>query len=147
MTLNIFGIGERAMQHLQYRAVLRRGFTVVGLLDRRQLTASLLGACFLFFGVSVFAEPAPASIDEATRLGQRVLAVQAALDDPGSPDAMQAITDLGLDSRYYVMVRGWLSLQLDGDRSIAAASDESAAPAITQRIEFLKQAIRAIDLE
>jgi len=85
--------------------------------------------------------------DDVTRLGMRVLAVRAALDNPGAPGAMQAVLDLGLDSRYYVMVRGWLSLQLQGDLSIVAASQGEIRPDLERRIEFLEQAIRAIDLE
>jgi len=50
-------------------------------------------------------------------------------------------------ARYYVMVRGWLSLQLQGDLSIAAAKQGEVSPKIEARIEFLERAIRAIDLE
>ena len=81
------------------------------------------------------------------RLGRNVLAVRAAIQNPGAPDALQAIVELGSDSRYYVMVRGWLSLQRQGDLSILDASGSEANPEIQARVEFLEKAIRAIDLE
>lgn len=98
-------------------------------------------------GLSAQATASIGQDDEAMRLGQQVVAIKAALDNPAAPGAMQAIMDLGLDSRYYVMVRGWLSLQLRGDRSIVDASWGKVSPELERRIEFLEQAIRAIDLE
>jgi len=83
----------------------------------------------------------------ALELGQKVLAIREALQNPGGPGAMQAVTDLGRDQRYYVMVRGWLAYQLAGDRSILAAAGGQARTAIRERIRFLEQALRAIDLE
>ena len=84
---------------------------------------------------------------DASALGRKVLAVQAALAGPTAPGAADAIKALGLDSRYYVMVRGWLSMQLAGDRSIANARGDATPRHIQERIDFLEQAIRAIDLE
>jgi hypothetical protein len=90
-------------------------------------------------------EPGPG--EQACRLGERVLAARAALADPGAPGALDAIVDLGSDSRYYVMVRGWLVMQLQGDLSIVEASGGDAPPEVVHRVEFLEGAIRAIDLE
>ena len=73
--------------------------------------------------------------------------VQAALADPTAQDSLQAVRDLGLDSRHYVMVRGWLGLQLRGDRDIVAASQGQVSRGRLQRIEFLERASRAIDRE
>jgi hypothetical protein len=84
---------------------------------------------------------------EALLLGRKVLAVQRALQNPTAPDAMQAVLDLGLDQRYYVMTRGWLTYQLSGDQSIISASKGSQPRRITDRAEFVKKAIRRIDLE
>jgi len=81
------------------------------------------------------------------QLGHKVLAVREAIRNPGGPDAMRAVIALGRDQRSYVMVRGWLSYQLEGDRSILDASDEQTPPEVRRRIRFLEQAIRAIDLE
>lgn len=80
-------------------------------------------------------------------LGRKVLAVSEAIQTPGAENAMQAITDLGHDQRYYVMVRGWLSWQLESDRSILSAAGEETPDEVRERIEFLEQAIRTIDLE
>ncbi len=123
------------IRHYQHRTIVLRALLTFGVA--------------VVFVVSLGTQAAESSgqIDEATRIGQQVLAIKAALDNPGTPDAMQAVMDLGTDSRYYVMVRGWLSLQLKGDRNIANASQGEVSPEIERRIEFLEQAIRAIDLE
>lgn len=83
----------------------------------------------------------------ALELGRKVLAVRHAIQTPGSANAMQAVTDLGHDQRYYAMVRGWLSCQLEADKSILAAAGEQTPHEVRERITFLEQAIRAIDLE
>lgn len=85
--------------------------------------------------------------DEARGLGLKVQAAGEAILDPESPGAMRAVTELGTDSRYYTMMRGWLAQQLEGDRSIVAAAAAGSRPRIEARIRFLEQAIRAIDLE
>ena len=84
---------------------------------------------------------------EAAELGYRISAINTALQNPAAPGAMQAITDLGHDQRYYVMVRGWLMYQLQGDMSILQASQGQAQESIRARVDFIRQAIRAIDLE
>ena len=90
----------------------------------------------------------PSRADEhALWLGQRVLAIAAAMRNPDAPGAMEAVLELGLDSRYYVMVRGWLVMQLRSDMSISQARNGDVSPQIAARIAFLKKAIRAIDLE
>lgn len=90
----------------------------------------------------------PAVCDAAAlELGRQVLSASAAIRNPHAPGAMQAITGLGTDSRYYTMVRGWLAMQLKGDQSIVAAGEPDERPDIEARISFLKQAIKAIDLE
>lgn len=83
----------------------------------------------------------------AMELGYRVQAVLEAIQNPAAPSALQAITDLGHDQRYYVMVRGWLAYQRQGDLGIVAASQGRVPEAVRVRIRFLDQAIRAIDLE
>ena len=93
--------------------------------------------------------PALSGMSDPTpeQLGRRVLAVREAIANPDGPNAMQAVKDLGRDQRFYVMVRGWLSYQLEGDRSILNASSEQIPPELSKRIRFLEQAIRAVDLE
>ncbi len=46
-----------------------------------------------------------------------------------------------------MMVRGWLSYQLQGDMSILEANEERAGHQVRERIRFLNKAIQAIDLE
>ena len=92
-------------------------------------------------------DPAVMEAQEAVLLGQRVQAIREAIQHPDSPGALQAVTELGHDQRYYVMVRGWLAWQLRGDMSIADASKGQTPAAVEVRIRFLQQAIRAIDLE
>ena len=84
---------------------------------------------------------------EALELGRKVLAIKAAIERPDSPGALKAVRSLGLDTRYYVLVRGWLTQQLRGDQSILDASRDKPRPKIEARGAFLKKAIRAIDLE
>jgi len=84
---------------------------------------------------------------EACQLGERVQSVSAAIQDPSTPNALEVITDLGTDSRYYTMVRGWLAMRLQGDLSILRASDTVERPEVDARVAFLRIAIRAIDLE
>lgn len=84
---------------------------------------------------------------DAMLLGRRVQAVREAIQNPESPRALEAIIDLGHDQRYYVMVRGWLAYQLQGDMSIVDASRGQAPEHVSTRIRFLNRAIRALDLE
>ena len=104
---------------------------------------------FLLFVLlySTISTASDVSDTEATQLGYRVAAINAALQNPAAPGAMQAITDLGHDQRYYVMVRGWLMYQLQGDMSILEARQEQTPDTIRARVDFIQQAIRAIDLE
>ena len=83
----------------------------------------------------------------ALQLGRRVEAVREALQHPEAADALAAIIELGRDQRYYVMVRGWLAWQLQGDQSIASASHDQPPDNISARIMLINKAIRAIDLE
>ena len=85
--------------------------------------------------------------EHALWLGHRVLAIAEAVRNPDEPDAMAAVLELGLDSRYYVMVRGWLVAQLRGDMSISQARNGDVSPQIAARIAFPEKAIRAIDLD
>lgn len=85
--------------------------------------------------------------EHALWLGQRALAIAAAMQRPEMPGAMDSVLALGLDARYYVLVRGWLAMQLAGDLSIVDARNGEVSQQLAARIAFLQQAIRAIDLE
>lgn len=85
--------------------------------------------------------------EHALWLGKRILAIAEAIDSPETPGAMEVVLALGSDSRYYVMVRGWLAMQLAGDLSIMESHHGDVSPQITARIAFLRKAIRTMDLE
>jgi len=87
------------------------------------------------------------SVAEAERLGQGILDIQYALDNPDAPDALNAVTRLGHDSRYYVLVRGWLVQELQGLQSISASGAAEIRANQRAKLDFVQQAIRAIDLE
>ncbi|MCG9747915.1 hypothetical protein [Shewanella sp. Isolate8] len=83
---------------------------------------------------------------EQQRLGVMVQALQQAIAVP-SPEHLEVIARYGTDSRYYVMVRGWLVQTLSGVESQLAASGDAAPEAMRTRAEHLRAAIRRIDLE
>jgi hypothetical protein len=88
-----------------------------------------------------------ATDEHALWLGQRILAIAAAIQSPDRPGAMDSVLALGLDSRYYMLVRGWLAMQLAGDLNIMDARNGDVSPQLAARVAFLQKAIRAIDLE
>ena len=91
------------------------------------------------------------SDEEAMALGRRVLAVKTAFEHPEAPESLEAIRALGNDSRYYVMVRGWVIQHLQMAESYMGTSSYRDDPvrkqAVDERIAALKKALRAIDLE
>ena len=116
----------------------------------------LFGVAAVFICVLVCAGPSdiPANGSDktkadqaATELGYKVQAIMHAIENPKEPGAMHAVTSLGHDQRHYVMVRGWLAYQLQGDLSIRAANKDQTPDPVNTRIEFLQKAIRALDLE
>ncbi|MDG1733491.1 MAG: hypothetical protein P8M49_00925 [Thalassotalea sp.] len=82
---------------------------------------------------------------ESLKLGQQINEALQAIKHPKDPASIHKITALGWDQRYYLMIRGWLVLQLQADKSIYTGTQEQAH--IASRIEFIKKAIRTIDLE
>ncbi len=99
----------------------------------------------MFFSAS---QPCSADEEDASKIGRAVLAIQKAIANPDDPASLKAVTELGLITAYYPMVRGWLVQELRGAESIKSAQKPDAKnPAIDARIAFLKKAIRAIDLE
>jgi len=104
--------------------------------------------------VSKEAEP----LSEEYKIGIMVKALSRAIASPDAPDSLQIITRYGTDSRYYVMIRGWLVQELSGVQSQLDATkdhktkdhktkDDSAKTALAGRVSFLTKAIRRIDLE
>lgn len=94
-------------------------------------------------------EPGSVNNDDSKALlvGKQILAISAILEDPNTPNALNTVVELGTDSRYYVLCRGWLNEMLRLDQSILDARREDPSPKISNRVDFLKEAIRAIDLE
>ncbi len=115
----------------------------------------LLFKYFLFFFLSVFISCACASqtvtkdsANEAYEIGAMVQNIQVALKAPNDQQSLQTIINYGTDSRYYMMIRGWLFQELVAVESQLHASKEAKIRAKFQnKSNFLKQAIRAIDLE
>ena len=74
--------------------------------------------------------------------------IQYALKYSEEKGSFETIIKYGRDSRYYTMIRGWLSYELSGVRS---QYESNKVELIKQKrklkIDFLEKAIRAIDLE
>lgn len=85
---------------------------------------------------------------EYQRTGQIIERVSYAIKHPNSDNALEVITQAGTDSRYYVMIRGWLVQELQGVQSqFNATKDNADKEKFQTKITFLHQAIRRIDLE
>lgn len=85
---------------------------------------------------------------DVCKLGQAVLAIQNAIANPDAPYSLDAVKELGLKTAHYSMVRGWLVQELSGAESIKSSQKKVAINSVIDaRIDFLKKAIRAIDLE
>ncbi|ABV35249.1 hypothetical protein Ssed_0637 [Shewanella sediminis HAW-EB3] len=88
------------------------------------------------------------SNSEEYKIGVMVKALSRAIASPDEPDSLKIITQYGTDSRYYVMIRGWLVQELSGAQSqLDATRDATAKTKFIERAAFLTQAIRRIDLE
>lgn len=115
---------------------------------------------FGLMGAAMAAELAEASKDsstpasqltnkdqEALELGRMVTAARLAIANPSKQGSLAAVKKLGADTRYYVLVRGWLRQQHEADCSIRQANGKDTPQAILDRIGFLEKCLRAIDLE
>ncbi|MEH6649326.1 MAG: hypothetical protein V7707_04780 [Motiliproteus sp.] len=93
--------------------------------------------------------PSLEPFDPATyRVGEMVEAVAAAIAAQAEPASLDTIVRYGTDSRYYVMIRGWLNQELSGTQSqLHATRDPTAKARFQRKSDFLQQAIRRIDLE
>lgn len=120
----------------------------------------LLGATLTLWGCTISgntegdkqvqntAESATESTAESIRVGEMVAAVGYAIKHPQQPDSLAVITAAGTDSRHYVMIRGWLVQELSGVESQQQAHRDAEAKAKFQdKVDFLRLAIRRIDLE
>lgn len=85
---------------------------------------------------------------EEYAIGVMVKSLDAAIAQP-SKASLNTISHYGTDSRYYVMIRGWLVQELQGAESQLSAyrQDDEIKTRQQDKVDFLKQAIRRIDLE
>lgn len=81
-------------------------------------------------------------------IGEMVQQLQIAISSPADDNALQTISKFGSDSRYYLMIRGWLVQKISGIESrLQAQKSQSKREVLMTEVNALKQAIRAIDLE
>ncbi len=82
------------------------------------------------------------------RIGKMVLEIQEALAHPEEPESIETIAHYGTLTEHYLMIRGWLGLELQGVESQLQATHNSRLKETHQaKAEFLRKAIRRIDLE
>lgn len=86
------------------------------------------------------------------RVGIMVEEISDALTRPNDTESLVTISQYGTDSRYYVMIRGWLVQELAGVQSQLDASQTNESNSenkqkFIDKVTFLQQAIRRIDLE
>jgi hypothetical protein len=110
----------------------------------------LLLSTTLVFSIPVSAIQASAHDDyvQAYEIGIMVQQLQLALTASEDVNSLTTIQHYGTDSRYYSMIRGWLMQELLGSQSqLNASNDPLYIDKFQQQTDFLKQAIRMIDLE
>ncbi len=80
--------------------------------------------------------------------GKMVSEVSLSLSDIEREGALDSIAEYGTDTRYYVLIRGWLKQELEGVESLlAVVKDEERKNTLIKKQTFLNRAIRRIDLE
>lgn len=85
---------------------------------------------------------------EEQRIGAMVQSIDTAIDAPQDPKSLMTLARYGTDTRYYVMIRGWLVQELGNVESQLEANRDPQLKARFQRkADFLRTAIRRIDLE
>ncbi|QYK01859.1 hypothetical protein [Shewanella psychrotolerans] len=94
---------------------------------------------------------AASAVDDETlstqqQIGFMVQSLADAIDSP-SPKSVEIIAHYGTNSRYYVMIRGWLVQELTGIESQLAAQGDNADPVLVNKAKHLKISLRRIDLE
>lgn len=109
------------------------------------------GAVVLTFFVLFFAGCTGAVKRESReyKTGVMVSEIDSLLNDYTQPDAFEKIAEYGTDSRYYVMIRGWLVQELSGTESLVESTKgrEELQKKHMEKAAFLRKLIRRIDLE
>lgn len=87
-------------------------------------------------------------VSEEYQIGVMIKMIEAAIQEPEKPESLETIAMYGTDTRYYVMIRGWLKQELAGVQSQnnARHNDDENSKFMQKEI-FLAKAIRRIDLE
>ena len=111
---------------------------------------TIIALALLLLAISpfVYASNNEQAVSEEYAIGVMVKAVDAAINS-ATPQSLTVIANYGTDSRYYVMIRGWLVQELTGAQSqleVYRQQDERRQQ-LEHKVHFLKQAIRRIDLE
>ena len=98
--------------------------------------------------ISTFPGAEDSRQSQTCRIGVMVETIQKALLNPDAPSSLSTVIRYGTDSRYYVMIRGWLMAELSGTQSqLNATRDGTVDQGIRDKAVFLQRAIRGIDLE
>ncbi|MCL1048603.1 hypothetical protein L2755_02995 [Shewanella abyssi] len=111
-----------------------------------RLTTTLLCSSLLSF--PVLADCGSPIAQQEREIGVMVKAIDKAIATPQA-DSLELIYQYGTDSRYYLMIRGWLVQELAGVNSQLEAykQQDERRRVLEQQVSFLQQAIRRIDLE
>ncbi|AQS40344.1 hypothetical protein Sps_05275 [Shewanella psychrophila] len=112
------------------------------------LAASLLSSAPVMAQDNTFYDES----SQTYQIGVMVEAISTALTKPEDPESLTTISQYGTDSRYYVMIRGWLIQELAGvqsqlDATKAHDSNSENKQKFIDKVTFLQLAIRRIDLE
>jgi len=106
----------------------------------------------LIIGIFKVSDSSVETVDLKTQqqiqLGQMVEQLQQAIKTPENEKSLNIIQHYGTDTRYYLMVRGWLvqvSSGVESQLSVQQAQPQKQALQI--RYDALQKAIRLIDLE
>ena len=104
---------------------------------------------FLLNYSSVFADRLSGSSLSATKTGEIILQLAIAVENPSPDDAdLQIISQYGTDTRFYVLVRGWLNeykQMIESQLSVHQSPQHRQQ--LEKRLAFIQKAIRRIDLE
>lgn len=119
------------------------------MLFKTRFNALLFIILFYFSSASIVqASCASQGNNEVYALGEMVQKLQVALMPPFDALSLQTIQYYGTDTRYYTMIRGWLSQELQGVESqLGASQDAQDMSRLQKKSDFLQQAIVLIDLE
>lgn len=109
---------------------------------------TILFICSISFVLTADELPKNLMVSEEYQIGVMVKMIETAIQEPEKPESLETIANYGTETRYYVMIRGWLTQELAGVQSQNQASHNDDQNSKLMRKEiFLTKAIRRIDLE